>query len=112
VAKANELCGRYTLDTISTSSSIAFAMECFEHELIGLKETGGIELRFGNADAMLKMIDLIARRQGLGNVLAEGTRHAAEVIGGNAYAMQVKGWSGDDPGKVRGPGLCNLRDGR
>jgi aldehyde:ferredoxin oxidoreductase len=93
VAKANELCGRYTLDTISTSAAIAFAMECFEHGLIGLKETDGIELRFGNTDAMLKMIDLIARREGLGNLLAEGTRHAAQVIGGDAhyFAMQVKG---------------------
>ncbi len=109
VAKANELCGRYTLDTISTSANIAFAMECFEHGLIGPKETGGIELRFGNADAMLKMINLIARRQGLGNVLAEGTRHAAEVIGGEAhyFAMQVKGMElamHDPRGKV-GVGL-------
>ena len=93
VAKANELCGRYTLDTISTSASIAFAMECFEHGLIGLKETGGIELRFGNAEAMLKMVDMIALRQGLGNLLAEGVRRAADVIGGEArdFAMHVKG---------------------
>ncbi len=109
VAKANELCGRYTLDAISTSACIAFAMECFEHGLIGLKETGGIELRFGNTDAMLKMIDLIARRQGLGNLLAEGTRHAAKVIGGDAhyFAMQVKGMElamHDPRGKV-GVGL-------
>jgi aldehyde:ferredoxin oxidoreductase len=93
VAKANELCGRYTLDTISTSASIAFAMECFEHGLIGLKETDGIELRFGNAEAMLKMVDMIALRQGLGNLLAEGVRRAADVIGGEArdFAMHVKG---------------------
>ena len=92
-AKANELCNRYMLDTISCSSTIAFAMECFEHGLIGLKETGGIELRFGNADAMLKMIDLIAHRQGIGDLLADGTRRAAEKIGGDAryFAMQVKG---------------------
>ena len=92
-AKANELCNRYMLDTISCSSTIAFAMECFGHGLIGLKETGGIELRFGNADAMLKMIDLIAHRQGIGDLLADGTRRAAEKIGGDAryFAMQVKG---------------------
>jgi aldehyde:ferredoxin oxidoreductase len=93
LAKANELCNRYLLDSISTGSTIAFAMECFEHGLIGLKETGGIDLRFGNAEAMLKMIDLIARRQGIGDLLAEGTRRAAEMIGGDApyFAMHVKG---------------------
>ena len=93
IAKANELCNRYTLDTISCGSTIAFAMECFEHGLIGLKETGGIDLRFGNAEAMLKMIDLIARRQGIGDLLAEGVKRAAEIIGGDAryFAMHVKG---------------------
>jgi aldehyde:ferredoxin oxidoreductase len=92
-AKANELCNRYMLDSISCSSTIAFAMECFEHGLIGLRETGGIDLRFGNAEAMLKMIDLIAHRQGIGDLLADGTRRAAEKIGGDArfFAMQVKG---------------------
>jgi aldehyde:ferredoxin oxidoreductase len=93
IAKANELCNRYTLDTISAGVTIGFAMECFEHGLIGLKETGGIDLRFGNAEAMLKMIDLIAHRQGIGDLLAEGSKRAAEVIGGDAplFAMQIKG---------------------
>jgi aldehyde:ferredoxin oxidoreductase len=93
IAKANELCNQYLLDTISTGATIAFAMECFEHGLIGLKDTDGIELRFGNADAMLAMIEKIALRQGFGNVLAEGSKRAAQVIGGEAplFAMQVKG---------------------
>jgi len=93
IAKANELCNRFTLDTISTSSVVSFAMECFEHGLIGLKETGGIDLRFGNAEAMLKMVDLIAHRQGIGDLLAEGTRRAARRIGSGApfFAMHVKG---------------------
>ncbi|CAG4882763.1 Putative oxidoreductase YdhV [Georgfuchsia toluolica] len=93
IAKANELCDRYTLDTISTSSTIAFAMECFEHGLIGLKDTGGLDLRFGNAEAVLKAIELIARREGIGNLLAEGSKRAAEVIGGDAhlFSIQVKG---------------------
>jgi aldehyde:ferredoxin oxidoreductase len=93
IAKANELCNRYTLDSISTSSVVSFAMECFEHGLIGLKETGGIELRFGDIPAMLQIVELIAHRQGIGNLLAEGTKRAAAVIGGEAalYAMQVKG---------------------
>lgn len=93
VALANELCGRYTLDVISASSVIGFAMECFEHGLIGLQDTAGVELRFGNTGAMLQMVEWIARRQGIGNLLAEGVRRAAEVIGGEAhfFAMHVKG---------------------
>ena len=93
VAKANELCNEYLLDSISTGATIAFAMECFEHGLIGLKDTDGIDLRFGNAEAMLAMIGRIARREGIGNLLAEGSRHAAEKIGGEAplFAIQVKG---------------------
>ena len=81
------------LDTISTGATIAFAMECFEHGLIGLDDTDGIDLRFGNAEAMLMMIERIARRQGFGNLLAEGSKRAAEQIGGDAhfFAMQVKG---------------------
>ncbi len=93
IAKANELCNAYMLDVISTGATIAFAMECFEHGLIGLDDTGGLELCFGNAEAMLTMVEQIARRQGLGNLLAEGSRRAAEIIGGEAkfFAMQVKG---------------------
>jgi aldehyde:ferredoxin oxidoreductase len=81
------------LDSISTGSTIAFAMECFEHGLIGLDDTDGIDLRFGNAEAMLIMIERIARRQGFGNLLAEGSMRTAEKIGGDAhfFAMQVKG---------------------
>jgi len=93
MAKANELCNRYGLDTISTSSTIAFAMECFERGFIGLKDTGGIDLKFGNADAMLQMIDLIAHRSGFGDLLADGTRRASQVIGQGSefFAMNVKG---------------------
>lgn len=93
VAKANELCNRYTLDAISTSATIAFAMECFEHGLIGPEDTGGLDLRFGNAEAMVRCVELIARREGIGNLLAEGSRRAAEVIGGDAryFAIEVKG---------------------
>ena len=93
IAKANELCNAYMLDTISTGATIAFAMECFEHGLIGLDDTDGIDLRFGNVEAMLSMIEKIARRQGFGNLLAEGSKRAAEHIGGEAhfFAIQVKG---------------------
>jgi len=93
VAKANELCNRYTMDSISTSSAISFAMECFEHGLIGPKDTGGLDLRFGNSEAMVACVEMIARREHIGDLLAEGTRRAAEAIGGDAplFAMHVKG---------------------
>jgi aldehyde:ferredoxin oxidoreductase len=93
IAKANEICNSYMLDSISTGATIAFAMECFEHSLIGLENTDGLDLRFGNAEAMLTMIDWIARRKGLGDMLAEGVMRAAENIGGDAhfFALHVKG---------------------
>ena len=65
IVKANELCNAYSLDTISAGGAIAFAMECFERGLLSVKDTDGIELRFGNDEAMLKCIELIARRKGL-----------------------------------------------
>ncbi|MFC1966928.1 aldehyde ferredoxin oxidoreductase family protein, partial [Chloroflexota bacterium] len=93
IAKGNELCGAYSLDTISTGEVIAFAMECFENRLLSMKDTDGIELKFGNDEAMLKVIELIARREGLGDLLAEGTAQAARRIGNGAQelAIQVKG---------------------
>jgi aldehyde:ferredoxin oxidoreductase len=93
IAKANERCGAYSLDTISTGVTIAFAMECFEKGLLTAKDTDGIELRFGNEEAMLKVIDLIARRQGIGDRLAEGTARLARQIGRGSeeFAMHVKG---------------------
>jgi len=71
IARANELCNAYMLDSISAGATIAFAMECFEHGLIGLEETGGLDLRFGNTEAMLAMLEKIARREGFGDLLAE-----------------------------------------
>ena len=93
IAKANELCNAYMLDSISTGMAISFAMECFEHVLLSLEDTGGLDLRFGNAEAMLTMIEWIALRKGLGHLLAEGVMRAAEKIGGDAhfFAMHVKG---------------------
>ncbi len=93
VAKANEVCSRYILDPISTSATIAFAMECFEKGLISLQDTGGVDLRFGNAEAMLQMIELIAKRSGFGAQLAEGTRSLSKKIGQGSeqFAMHVKG---------------------
>lgn len=93
ITKGNELCNAYSIDTISTGGTIAFAMECFEKGLLTTKDTGGIELRFGNDDAMLKCIELISRREGFGNFLAEGSARMAQKIGHNSeeFAINVKG---------------------
>lgn len=92
ISKGNELCNKYGIDTISTGVSIAFAMECFENGLLTKEDTGGLDLRFGNADAMLALIEQIAFREGLGDILAEGVARAAEKVGGGAekFAMHVK----------------------
>jgi aldehyde:ferredoxin oxidoreductase len=81
VSKANELCNKYGMDTISCGATIAWAMECFEEELLTVEDTGGIELRYGNAAAMVKMVEMIANREGIGDILAEGSAHAAARIG-------------------------------
>jgi len=93
ISKAHELCQKYTLDTISTGVTIAFAMECYENGLIDGKDTDGIDLHFGNGQAMLAMIKKIAYREGLGNVLAEGVKSAALKVakGSEKYAQHVKG---------------------
>ena len=93
IAKANWICNAQGVDTISVGTTIAFAMECFEAGLLSEKDTGGLRLTFGNAEAMVKMVEMIARREGLGDLLAEGVRRAAEQIGGRApeYAMHIKG---------------------
>ena len=93
VIKMNEACNDLGLDVISCGATIAFAMDCFEHGLITTKDTDGIELKWGDAAAVLKMIEKIARRDGFGDVLAEGSKRAARKIGGNAsdYAVEIKG---------------------
>jgi aldehyde:ferredoxin oxidoreductase len=92
IAKASELCNANSIDIISTGCSIAFAMECFENGLLRKEDTDGIELRFGNADAILRVIPLIVRREGIGDLLADGSARAAERIGSHAksLAMEVK----------------------
>lgn len=93
VVKANDLCNRYGLDTISTGAVIAFAFECYQEGLITRKETEGIELIWGNADSLVQMVENIGKREGLGDLLAEGCKRAAEKIGQGAdkFAFHVKG---------------------
>ncbi len=93
VIKMNELCNQLGMDVISCGATIAFAMDCFEQDIIGTKDTDGIELKWGDDTAAMKMIEKIARRDGFGDVLAGGSKRAAQKIGGNAsdYAVEIKG---------------------
>ena len=91
--KAYDICNRHGIDTISAGGVISFAMECFEAGLINEKDTDGIQLTFGNGEALLTMLEKISRREGFGAVLAEGARRAAQIIGSGAekFAIEVKG---------------------
>jgi aldehyde:ferredoxin oxidoreductase len=93
VAEASQWVNRYVLDGISTGVSIAFAMECYENGILTKEDTDGIELTWGNADAMLAMIHKIAKREGLGDILADGVKRAAARIGRGSerFALHVKG---------------------
>jgi aldehyde:ferredoxin oxidoreductase len=93
IVKAEQLCDTLGMDFISTGGVIAWAMECFEKGILTLKDTDGIELNFGNHEALIEMIPKIARREGLGNILAEGVKRASEKVGkdSNRFAMHSKG---------------------
>jgi aldehyde:ferredoxin oxidoreductase len=93
IIKANDICDRYGLDTISAGATVAFAIECFENGLITKKDTDGIEMTWGNHKAIVAMTEKLAKREGFGAVLANGVKVAAEKIGKGAdkYAMHIQG---------------------
>ena len=93
VIRAAGLCDQMGLDTISAGATVAWAMECYERGLLDKEDTGGVDLAFGDSDALLTTLGRIARREGLGNLLAEGTRRASAALGGGSedWAMHVKG---------------------
>lgn len=92
IAMAGYICDRMGLDTISTGQTIATAMEWFEKGIIDKETTGGLDLSFGNAEAIVEMTKQIADRKGFGELLGEGSYRAAEELGGDAmyYVMHVK----------------------
>jgi aldehyde:ferredoxin oxidoreductase len=93
IAKANELCNKYTLDTISLGGVLSFIMECFEKKVVSTKNTGGVSFEYGSADTLINSVEMIAKRQGFGNILAEGSKKAAEYLGSDTIklAVQCKG---------------------
>lgn len=93
VCAACEFCDKNGIDTISASSAVAFAMECYEHGLISKQDTGGVELKWGSPEAVMCLLELIVSKKSIGALLGEGTRAAAAAIGGIApeFAVHVKG---------------------
>jgi aldehyde:ferredoxin oxidoreductase len=93
ITMANYRCNEYGLDTISTGSSIAFAMECYQRGILKSDQTGGVALEFGDANLVVDLVEWIGKREGIGNLLAEGTQRMAESLGGGSehFAMHVKG---------------------
>jgi aldehyde:ferredoxin oxidoreductase len=94
ISKSNEMCNYLTMDTVSLGSTLAWAMECFEKGILTLEDTGGVEVKFHDADGVIKMTEMIAYRRGkLGNLLAEGSAKAAKILGkgSEAFLTTVKG---------------------
>jgi aldehyde:ferredoxin oxidoreductase len=92
VCKANELCNRYGMDTISCGATVAWAMEAFEAGVLTEKDTGGIRLQFGDSPAMLEMVRQIAERDAFGKILGEGSARAARLLGkGENFLVTCKG---------------------
>lgn len=107
---ANWLCDEYGIDTISTGGSIGFAMELYEKGLIRQEDLDGLALKFGDGDAMVKMVEMIIKKKGFGEVLAQGVKHASQIIkkGSWDFASHSKGleFPGYDPRTVKGMGLA------
>jgi aldehyde:ferredoxin oxidoreductase len=93
INKVNDICNRYGLDTISAGTAVAFAIECYENGLLKKEDTGGLELRWGNHKALVALTEKIAKREGLGNILADGVQVAAQKIGKGAekFAVHIGG---------------------
>ena len=110
IGKANELCNKYGMDTISCGTTIAFAIDCFENGIINEKDTDGLKLTWGNSTVIIQLIEKIGKKEGFGAVLAEGSLSAAKHIGKNAidYITTVKGLEAPmhDPRSAHGYGLA------
>jgi aldehyde:ferredoxin oxidoreductase len=93
IIKAAELCNYYGLDATSTGVAISFLMDCHENGILSHEELDGIDAHFGNADALVQLVEKIGKREGIGDILADGVKMAAEKIGKNSIqlAQQIKG---------------------
>lgn len=116
ILAANRLCDELGMDTISAGRTISFAMELWEEGILNTEDTGGLTLQWGNVNTTLRLLEMIARRQSFGDLLADGVRQAAAVIGRGAdrYAMHVKGMEipGQDGRAQRSMGLAHVTSSR
>ena len=107
--KFQNVCNELGLDVVSAGSAVSFAMECYEAGVLDADRTSGLELRWGDADIVIELLERIARREGVGDLLAEGVKRAAERLGRGAekYAMHVKGleFPGYEPRAMKGAAL-------
>jgi len=116
VAYVNELCNRLVLDTISCGGTVAFIIDCYENGLLTKADTDGLEMTWGNMDAVVEMVNKIARREGFGDRAAMGSHMLAQSIGADApdYAVTVKGLElpMHDPRAFHGQGLAYMNSNR
>ena len=93
IIELNEMCNRAGIDTISAGAAVAFATECFENGVIGEDDTGGLKLGWGKSEEILMLTEMIIKREGLGDILADGVKRAAQKIGNGAdkFAMHAGG---------------------
>ncbi|MFX1481708.1 MAG: aldehyde ferredoxin oxidoreductase family protein [Promethearchaeota archaeon] len=114
--KANQLCNKLGMDIISAGATIGFAIEAFENGIINEEDTGGLKLKWGDREQIINLLEMVGRREGFGDVLAEGSKRAAEFIGKGAskFALQVKGLevSGQDGRTHRSIGLGHATGAR
>ena len=93
IIKANDICNRYGLDTISAGACIAFTLECYEKGIITKKDTEGIEMKWGDPKAIIAMTEKLAKREGFGDIIADGVKKAAERVGKGSekFAIHIGG---------------------
>jgi aldehyde:ferredoxin oxidoreductase len=106
--KLNTLCGQYGVDVVDMGNVIAFAMECYENGILAKEDTNGLALRWGDHEAILKLMEMTMKREGIGNVLAEGAKRASEIIrkGSERFALHVKGLGFSTVDPRHGKGLA------
>ncbi|MBW1809528.1 MAG: aldehyde ferredoxin oxidoreductase family protein [Deltaproteobacteria bacterium] len=116
ICKINEWCNRYAMDTITGGVTVAFALDCYDQGILTKQDTDGLELTWGNADVILELVHKIAKREGLGDILAEGSREAARRIGKGAEELtaEIKGLElpMHDPRGYHGLGLAYMMSNR
>ncbi|MDF1540053.1 MAG: aldehyde ferredoxin oxidoreductase family protein [Candidatus Thorarchaeota archaeon] len=114
--KANQICNKYGIDIISVGATIAFAYEAFEKGAIDTTDTGGMVLEWGNREQAIQLLEMIVRREGFGDILAEGAAKAAKKLGKGSeeFAIHVKGLevSGQDGRTHRSIGLSHATSAR